>query len=126
MKRLSEYAASVGRKRVAQNILRLGANVADAETITIGRDVFEMDTNATSTAGNIAVNVNGNPPPNGIKFFAAVEVTELSQDRAWLARATNAVNLHWHNQNLRKKGRAANATPHRPAALTGLSLAANN
>ena len=63
MRRLTEYAAGVGRKRVAQNILRLGANVADAETITIGRDVFELDTNSTSTAGNIAVNVNGNLTP---------------------------------------------------------------
>ena len=63
MRRITEYAASVGRKRVAQNVLRLGANVADGETITIGRDVFEMDTNAAVTAGNIAVNVNGNLTP---------------------------------------------------------------
>jgi hypothetical protein len=63
MRRLNEYGAGQGRKRVAQNILRLGANVADTETITIGRDVFEMDTNATSTAGNIAVNVTGNLTP---------------------------------------------------------------
>ena len=68
----------------------------------------------------------GNPPPNGIKFFATVEITELSQDRTWLAKATNAVNLHWHNQNLRKKSRAANATPPRPAPLAGTSLAASN
>ena len=63
MRRITEYAASAGRKRVAQNILRLGSNVADAETITIGRDVFEMDTNSAITAGNIAVNVNGNLTP---------------------------------------------------------------
>lgn len=63
MRRITEYAAGVGRKRVAQNILRLGSNVADGETITIGRDVFEMDTNAAVTAGNIAVNVNGNLTP---------------------------------------------------------------
>ena len=63
MRRITEYAAGVGRKRVAQNILRLGANVADAETITIGRDVFELDTNSATTAGNIAVNVAGNLTP---------------------------------------------------------------
>jgi len=63
MKRLTEYAAGVGRKRVAQNILRLGANVADGETITIGRDVFEMDTNSINVVGNIPVNVNGNLTP---------------------------------------------------------------
>lgn len=63
MRRITEYAGGVGRKRVAQNILRLGSNVADAETITIGRDVFELDTNSTTTAGNLAVNVAGNLTP---------------------------------------------------------------
>jgi hypothetical protein len=53
----------VGRKRVAQNVLRLAANVADAETITIGRDVFELDTNSTSTAGRIVVDVTGKVTP---------------------------------------------------------------
>jgi hypothetical protein len=67
----------------------------------------------------------GNPPPNGIKFFAAVEIAELSKDRAWLARATNAVNLHWRNQNLRKKSRAADRAPSGPAPHSGLALVAS-
>jgi hypothetical protein len=46
----------------------------------------------------------GNPPPNGIKFFAASELLELVKDRAWLVKVTNAVNQHWHRQNARKKG----------------------
>jgi hypothetical protein len=54
----------------------------------------------------------GNPPPNGIKFFATVEVAELSKDKAWLTRATQAVNLYWRNQNLRKKSRAAQEAQH--------------
>jgi hypothetical protein len=47
----------------------------------------------------------GNPPPNGIKFFATTEVLELAKDRAWLAKMTNAVNHHWRNQNARRKSR---------------------
>jgi hypothetical protein len=51
----------------------------------------------------------GNPPPNGIKFFATVEVVELSRDRNWLTKATNAVNLYWRNQNSRRKARTGAA-----------------
>jgi hypothetical protein len=46
----------------------------------------------------------GNPPPNGIKFFAASELLELVKDRAWLVKVTNAVNQYWHKQNASKKG----------------------
>ena len=67
----------------------------------------------------------GNPPPNGIKFFATVEVNELSKDRAWLGKATQAVNLHWRNQNLRKKSRAANEAQPGCAALTVVPAAAS-
>jgi hypothetical protein len=60
----------------------------------------------------------GNPPPNGVKYFAAVEVVELSRDRNWLAKATSAVNLHWRNQNSRRKARlGALPSPALPASL---------
>jgi hypothetical protein len=100
MKRLSEYAASVGRKRVPQNILRLGANVADAETITIGRDVFEMDTNATSTAGNIAVNVNGNLTPTlaGPLIVAAIN-TYNTQKVAAVQLAVGVIVVYGNEPN---------------------------
>lgn len=49
----------------------------------------------------------GNPPPNGIKFFAASEVLELSKDQAWLAKVTNAINGHWRQQNGAKKNGVA-------------------
>ncbi len=49
----------------------------------------------------------GNPPANGIKFFAASELLELVKDRAWLVKVTNAVNQHWHQQNARKKNSPA-------------------
>lgn len=36
----------------------------------------------------------GNPPPNGIKFFATMDLLELVKDRSWLAKMTNAINQH--------------------------------
>ncbi len=50
----------------------------------------------------------GNPPPNGIKFFATADVLDLVKDRSWLAKITNTVNQHWHKKNARQKGHALN------------------
>ena len=47
----------------------------------------------------------GHPPANGIKFFATLEVMELTRDRNWLAKVTTAIYSHWHKQNAaRRKG----------------------
>src|SRR5436309_755537 len=51
----------------------------------------------------------GNPPPNGIKFFATTDLMELVKDRAWLVKVTNAVNQHWQRQNARRKPRVSNS-----------------
>ncbi len=48
----------------------------------------------------------GNPPPNGIKFFATVNLVEHSKDRSWLTRMTVAITNHWKGQN-GKQRRAA-------------------
>jgi hypothetical protein len=50
----------------------------------------------------------GNPPPNGIKFFATTDLLELAKDRSWLAKATNAICQHWQKRNSRQKDRAVN------------------
>lgn len=50
----------------------------------------------------------GNPPQNGIKFFATVDILELAKDRAWLVRATTAIYQHWHNQNAKKRTKLQN------------------
>jgi hypothetical protein len=52
----------------------------------------------------------GNPPPNGIKFFAAADVLELVKDRSWLAKITNTVNQHWHKKNARQKSHPLNGS----------------
>ena len=48
----------------------------------------------------------GNPPPNGIKFFATAEVLESAKDRHWLMKVTAAINHHWQKKNQGKKGRS--------------------
>jgi hypothetical protein len=45
----------------------------------------------------------GNPRPNGIKFFATLQLLELVKDQAWLVKVTNAVNHHWQKNNANKK-----------------------
>lgn len=49
----------------------------------------------------------GNPPSNGIKFFATSDVIELGKDRNWLVRATTAINQHWRKQNSQRKATLA-------------------
>jgi hypothetical protein len=43
----------------------------------------------------------GNPPVNGIKYFATVDVLESSQDSRWLARMSAAIYQHWQKKNAR-------------------------
>ena len=51
----------------------------------------------------------GNPPPHSVKYFAASELLNQVEDRAWLVKVTNAVNQHWHKQNSAKKNHPANS-----------------
>ena len=45
----------------------------------------------------------GNPPPNGIKYFASVEIMELARDRTWLAKISNTITQHWRHQNASRR-----------------------
>ena len=45
----------------------------------------------------------GNPPPNSVKSFAAVEVLALAQDPRWLGKVTTALLQHWQRKNAAKK-----------------------
>lgn len=44
----------------------------------------------------------GTPQPNSVKYFAAVDVLELTKERNWLAKMTNAVSQHWRTKNQNK------------------------
>ena len=52
----------------------------------------------------------GNPPANSVKYFAAADVLEAMQDRTWLAKVTNALNLHWQKKNAAKRDGVLPAT----------------
>lgn len=45
----------------------------------------------------------GNPPANGIKFFATEDLLEASKDRQWLTRMSATIYQHWHKKNAAKK-----------------------
>jgi hypothetical protein len=49
----------------------------------------------------------GNPPQNGVKFFATTELVELMKERNWLAKVTIAINQHWHRKNALCKHRGS-------------------
>jgi hypothetical protein len=66
----------------------------------------------------------GNPPSNGIKFFATADLLDLTRDRSWLAKMTNTINQHWHRQNSRKKSRPLNRSANGHSSVFDLSAAA--
>jgi hypothetical protein len=66
----------------------------------------------------------GNPPPNGIKFFATADLLDLIQDRSWLAKVTNTINQHWHRQNSRKKRHSVSGSRNGHSSLFDLPAAA--
>jgi hypothetical protein len=45
----------------------------------------------------------GNPPQNGIKYFATADVLEQIKDRNWLVRVSATICQHWHKKNARQK-----------------------
>ena len=63
----------------------------------------------------------GNPPANGIKYFATADVLETAKDRAWLVKATNTISQHWQHQNARKKNHSADLPQNGHASLVVVS-----
>ena len=50
----------------------------------------------------------GNPPANGIKYFATADLLEQIKDRNWLVRVSAAIYQHWQKKNARQKHLAVN------------------
>ena len=50
----------------------------------------------------------GNPPANGIKYFATADLLEAVKDRNWLVRASATIYQHWQKKNARQKEHAVN------------------
>jgi len=63
----------------------------------------------------------GNPPANGVKFFATADLLEQVKDRNWLVRVSATIYQHWHKKNAAKKIRL---TVNSPAGNTSELLAA--
>jgi hypothetical protein len=63
----------------------------------------------------------GNPPANGVKFFATAELLEQVKDRNWLVRVSATIYQHWHKKNAAKKIRL---TVNSPAGNTSELLVA--
>jgi hypothetical protein len=68
----------------------------------------------------------GNPPANGIKFFATADLLELVKDRNWLVRVSITIHQHWQRQNARKRDRLPVVLPQDMAAATSWANAAAN
>ena len=43
----------------------------------------------------------GNPPLNGIKYFATADILEAAKDRNWLVRVSSSIYNHWAKKNSR-------------------------
>ncbi len=43
----------------------------------------------------------GNPPANGIKYFATADLLEAIKDRNWLVRVSTTICQHWQKKNAR-------------------------
>jgi hypothetical protein len=50
----------------------------------------------------------GNPPANGIKYFATADLLEAIKDRNWLVRVSATICQHWQKKNARQKELAVN------------------
>jgi hypothetical protein len=50
--------------------------------------------------------VLGNPPPNGGRYFASVDVDQLRHDVKWMDKASAILIKHWRNKNDRKARRS--------------------
>jgi len=59
----------------------------------------------------------GNPPTNSVKFFAARELLEQAQDRAWPAKVSNTLNQDWQKKNSAKRQPAGNGQGLPPAVV---------
>lgn len=68
----------------------------------------------------------GNPPPNGIKFFATSDLLELTKDRSWLVKVTSTICQHWQKKNATRRSRTPVLATNDSPALLGQSAAMRN
>jgi len=81
--KLLEIRRLPGRLTVAQASILLGFNSIDLPVLITKRLLRPL----------------GKPAPNAIKYFARRDIEQLSDDSAWLSRATQTMYEHWHKRN---------------------------
>jgi len=82
------------------NCRRLPARLSSTETaILLGFQEHDI----TALIGARLLSPLGKPVANAPKYFAAVDVLELAQNREWLSQATKALSKFWNDKNRRKK-----------------------
>ena len=75
-----------GRLNTTETAVLLGFQEHDIPTLVAGKLLMPL----------------GKPAPNAPKYFAAVEIAALAQDRDWLGQATRALAKFWLSKNQRK------------------------
>lgn len=76
--------------------------------LTVEQTAWLLNCQTHDIAGLIAARLLkplGNPPPNGTKFFATGDIIELTRDRVWLARMSNAITNYWRTKNAGRRCR---------------------
>jgi hypothetical protein len=46
----------------------------------------------------------GEPRPNGVKFFSSIQLITLLADPEWLDEATKTIDQYWRRKNARRNG----------------------
>jgi len=60
----------------------------------------------------------GNPAPNAIKYYATVELLELTKDRNWLSRATLVISQYWKRRHAARISRESQSAASSPKQTT--------
>lgn len=84
------------------NARRLPARLNNTEAAVL-LGFQEHDITALMAAGLLSP--LGKPAQNAPKYFAAIDIIELSQDRDRLSQATRALAKYWSVKNSRKTGK---------------------
>jgi len=75
-----------GQKAI--NVYRLASNVADAETITIGADVYEFKTSGNPVAGHIKVDASGGVTPTLMSTALAAAINASATEKVTAVRVS--------------------------------------
>ena len=62
----------------------------------------------------------GNPPANGTKYFATVDLLEATKDSHWLTRMSATIYQHWQRKNAHKRAAVIDDGVQEPEATVAM------